>query len=344
MAELFYRQKELTELKAMLVVPQMSDYPTQFSFHYVAECDIEGVIEKGVVDNGICKFSIKDGVLGLFHTLYIGSSDYIRAFSSDKFIDIAAAIRIGEKLPIVFESEFKKVLGISKSMFPVKEYSKSYYGKLRYYVDESYINNSGFHVISSYEEPFDDTNKTNKRLFMGFRVYGMSTNNSPVWRNTLSIAMQYFQNAEWHLSLLHTAIATESFLDITFGDLLGDIDDGLKEHIIRVSEKKVKLHTINEKYLNEHFSKSNVNKTYNELNELIFKIRNKVAHGKVHYSEVTKDEAFQAILKSIDFIWDYGIDSRKNLVTFYPMNSVEFMIDDEFVEACEIDCNRNNAT
>lgn len=334
----FVRQVEIKRNLITMLAPQFSNPPFSMTYHHESLEEMMILLEdQKTVNAGIdnSTFLVKDGVLGLFKSL-ASMSESGWSFASSNVVDVLAAVRIGEVLDIQFDTPFSEVFNIERYHFP-SGVPDSGYGQFRFHIKEDVVTSTGFKIISSFEV---DQEPTSSRLpfFLGFRVYGrkLEEDIEPVWRSLLALSIRYCQEEKWHLSILHTAFSLESIIDILLTQHMqtSRFPQEYIDHILRIGEKRYELHALNEIILQSRLSKKEVNSLSESLNQSVFTKRNKVAHGLASGDSITREDAIDAIIKTVDFIWEFARNFRKDLLITTGARTFENMIDAELIESC----------
>jgi hypothetical protein len=318
-----------------LTVDPPSEPPNRFSFHYV-ESPIEGsLLEDGVtIDSGVYEFSVRDAVLGVFDLPVFENQEFYWSFSSDCWLDILVAAKIGETLDIVLKQPFKDVFHVRKSHFP-SGVPDCGYGEYAVHLTIDSLGPEWFRVVSSFEP---QSKRTSSRLpfFFGFRVYGKRTTDPvhPIWRELLADAVRQALHGRWQHALLYTAFALEAFIDKQLAERLrlSHVSEDYIDHILQLGERKQELQALNE--FGPRFPKKQVNKTADRLNADVFGPRNRVAHAKT-FDEGTPEQFAHALKTAVAFIWDWDATARHLLAPVLPVNSFESMIDEQLIADCQ---------
>lgn len=339
MTEKFIRQDEADRNKVTLLIPQTSAPPVHYSFHYIPQESVEDLLEDGAeISIDAYRFKIKDGILGVFETVALSASDFGWSFSSSRALDVLAAVKIGETINVRFDVPFGEVYKISRSQFPSGVLNCGY-GKYKFHLTETAIRPEGFSIVSSFEEGQEPTD-SRLPFFFGFRVFGsrLDATPEPIWRTFLASSIRYSQEEKWHLSILHSAFCLESFLDTLLKQKLSDggISDEYIDHILRVGEKRDEFQAINKMILNNRFTRSQVNKLYEQTNRSVFTKRNGIAHGRTPIGAINSQDALEAIRSTISLIWDFDRQSRSQLLIVVGGTKYELMIDEELLADCGI--------
>ncbi|MDQ2881396.1 MAG: hypothetical protein M3Y48_09200 [Actinomycetota bacterium] len=312
-----------------------SEPPNRFSFHYVGS-PIEGSLleDRAAIDSGVYEFSVRDAVLGVFDLPVFENQEFYWSFSSDCWVDILVAAKIGETLDIVLERPFKDVFYVRKYHFP-SGVPDCGYGEYAVHLTIDSLRPEWFRVVSSFEP---QSKRTSSRLpfFFGFRVYGRPTTGPgyPIWRELLGDAVRQALHSRWQHALLYMAFALEAFIDKRLAERLrlSNVGEAYIDHILQLGERKRELHALNE--FGPRLSKGQVNRTAERLNSDVFKQRNQVAHAKT-LDEGTPEQFAQALKTAVAFIWDWDADARHLLVPVLPVNSFESMIDEQLIADCQ---------
>lgn len=336
----FVRQRIVDRNLVSLFVPQDSNPPHQVRYHYIPYDEAITLLDDGaLVSDGIFEFLFKEGVLGLFQLTIEGHNEHAWNFVSTQVIDVLVAVKIGEVSYISFKEPFKKIYNVQKYRFP-SGVQESGYGRYRFHVSEDLVSGKGFKVMSSFETGEVGT-KSRLPFFFGFRCFGQQaeTPNEPVWKIFLLDAVKYSQQSQWHISVLHSAFALESFLDSLLNHHLQScgIHDAYIEHVLRVGDRKEELHAINQMILSDKYTKSKVESIYKNLNKKVFTIRNGLAHGRSELGSITRDVAHKALLCVTETIWDFSASERKHLLATTGPIQFEQMIDQELIQSCQLE-------
>lgn len=328
---------ELAELISNVGKP--TEPPYSFSFHYMDYPLDDSLLKDGAtVDNNVYEFTVRDALIGVFDLPALESNEFSWSFSTTSQIDVLTALRVGETFDVDFEEELEDAYHATRYHVP-PSVPDSGYGEYAFHLSVDGLDAQGLRVVSAYEP---QSKRTNSRLpfFMGFRVFGRSSNDQeyPVWRDLLGQAVREALFQRWEYCLLHTAFSLESFIDNRMSDLLNasGVGDKYIEHVLQVGQKSYELHALNAP--DGKLTKRKVNKAYERLNEHVFTPRNRLAHGKAKGSDVTAEMAVQAIKTAVRFVWDWGDKTARSLLFPQMQPSIavfEAMIDTELLKSCQ---------
>ena len=295
--------------------------------------DDEKYLENGEIDNGVWKFKLKDSVLDTSTHLADENIDLCWQFVSSSVIDVLVASKIGEAMLIDLPCKIREVYKIIKHSFPpgIEGYKAEQYA-----VDfqEEIICNK-LKIVSSY---FHDSIRTDSRLpfFQLFRIYCSleGDKEEPIWREILSRSLVNAHKGDWGNGILYLAMSLESFFDMEFSKVLSEnnlISKKCIEYTLLKTDIKTKVHALLGKKLDE----KTVNKRYEELNRMIFNIRNKIAHGVVVSTEISKKQYSDAIRSAFSIIWDSAPCKRRYLIPVSSLQSVEELVDEDLKVSCQ---------
>jgi hypothetical protein len=309
--------------------------PNTFSFHYV-EAPIETpLLEDGaMIDSGVYEFSVRDAVLAVFDLPVLQDNEFCWSFSSTHWVDVLAAVKVGEALDVVFDQPFGNAFHVAKYHFP-SGVPDSGYGKYAVHLTIDSFRPEWFRVVSCFES---QSERTDSRLpfFFGFRVYGRRATDPkyPIWRELLGDAIRQALYSRWQHALLYTAFALEAFIDQRLAERLriSGVADAYIDHVLQVADRRYELHALND--LGPNLSKSGLRKSSDRLNSDVFTPRNQIAHAKT-LDGGTPERFVRALKTTVAFIWDWDATARGLLVPALPVNSVETMIDEQLLVDCQ---------
>jgi len=327
-AEMIPEVADLLTARGLPIEPASAP-PYHFTFHYVdSPLPPEHLADGAVIDTGVYRFFVRDGVLAVFDQPFSSINEFAWAFSTTTQTDVVAALRIGEVLDVAFDTLFEQAEHVARFHFP-SGLPDSGYGEYGFHAQVDGLSGTGFRVVSSFER---GSKLTTSRLpfFMGFRVFGRRANEDgrPLWREMLGQAVREALLQRWAQAILFSAFALESVID---GLLLARLDRaGLgrdyADHVLRVGEKRAELVGLN--YLTQRLpTTKSVHKEYEALNAAVFTPRNKLAHGLRSASEMAEADAQAAIREVVRFVWDWDPSHRHLLLPEVPNHDITTLID-----------------
>lgn len=324
------RPELAASLKAMgRPIEPASEPPRSFTFHYVDSPLPPVYLDDGaIVDTGIYRFLVRDGVLAVFDQPFSQINEFAWAFSTTIQTDVVAALKIGETLDVTLDAPLGSAEHVVRFHFP-SGVAGSAYGEYGFRAQVDGLSAVGFQVVSSFESS-SKTTKSRLPFFMGFRIFGrrIGADGRPLWREMLGQAVHEGLQQRWAQAILFSAFALESFMDsllLARLDLTGMGRD-YADHVLRVGEKKAELVGLNF-VLQRLSSKSAVHREYETLNAAVFSPRNKMAHGQRRASEMTETDARAAIREVVRFIWDWDPTQRHLLLPEVPNHDIETLVD-----------------
>ncbi|HLA37687.1 MAG TPA: hypothetical protein VJZ02_04385 [Candidatus Brocadiales bacterium] len=314
-------------------IGQPTALPHKVSFHYIDYPVDDSILEdKVLIDNGIYEFYVKDAIVQTFDLQTFSNDEFCWSFATTDQLIVLAALNVGNSFDVKFNSPFKQVSHILKYHFP-SGVENSGYGEYPIHVTVDSIRPDGFRVVSCYE-PGSARAQSRLAFFFGFRIFGFrqGQDDIPLWRQFLSEAVIHALHERWGIALICTAFGLESFIDQMLINALSpsELSQDYIDHILRVGEKRYEFHALFKK------RKDNINKYYEEVNALVFKARNDIAHGKKNINTVTQNECITSVKTMVSFIWDCDKKSRKYLLSVLHMQSPESLIDDDIKKSCKI--------
>lgn len=318
------------------LIPERAKTGSHATFHYLpVPFNTELLADGARINTGVYEFDLRDAVIEVFSLVSFGFAEFCWAFSSTRQLNVVAALKIGETIDVRFETPFERVFHVSKYQFP-PPVPDSGYGQYPVHVSIDGLSVEGFRVVSSYEPA---SKRTNSRLpfFFGFQVFGIAASEEPfpVWRELLAEAVRQAMWRNWGLALMYAAFAVESLIDLLMSQRLerAAVGDGYIDHVLRVADRKHELQALN--YEGSRLSVKEVNRTYDQLNTLLFSPRNRLVHGREVVGSIDSNAAVAAIKTAVTFAWDWRSDARPYLLARMRPFDRSGLVDAELVSACQ---------
>ena len=336
----FLRQKNANDNWKVSLVSEiiLSEDQVSTSFHHISgPLDSDFLKDGKLITDGVRDFSVRNAVLNVFQLSDYSKDELSMSFVSQSQTDILVALKIGEVFYVELEDEYEEIFVMKRYCFP-SGIRNSGYGEYTFLFSEEQVNGKMIIITSSYR---GESKRTDSRLpfFIGLKLFGRKAKDRrfPVWRSLLGQAVLEKLQKKWSYCLLHLAFSLESYIDSKLHKYFRDqhINKKAIEHIIRVTDKRHKLLILNGTLLYGQTEKE-VNKLSELLNNFIFTIRNKLAHGRALPQEVTFEVVAKAMNITTQFIWDWGnIEDRELLLTYSRGVDPSTLIDKRLLEACQ---------
>ena len=267
------------------------------------------------VRGGQHTYAVRDGVLLALERSGNRGDEMLWGFVATAERQGLVDIRIGNTAEVIFSEPFDEVLAVTLSTLPFRT-PRPDYGK--YAVEWGVINlrPTGFSLVSSYRS---QSLRTEDRAFLvGWRAFGRmpSDPRPPIWREMLANAHRHLLEQRWHLALLETAFALESFIDSTATNELTsrNVPTSFIHEALREDDFRVTLRAVKEMRQYPDLSGKAIDRLAGELKEEVFGPRNGVAHGSSPLHSITEAVARRGLSKVQRVIWDWAPELRMSLL------------------------------